>query len=233
MEYIILIVFLFLTLVVLKIVFQINFKQIEKIGKNDKLDKIASHYPSNVEICKKILKKLNNENVLIEEEKDATNCLYIVATNKILIGNLRNSFTRIQTIAHECLHSVQNKTILMFNFIYSNIYLLAFIILAVLSIIGRLPYKMLFINIFILMGFIFYFIRSYLEMDAMTKARFLAKEYIEQENISTEDEKKDLIKEYDNLNNLGIKATNYSLFMQVIIKTIILVSIIMIRGIIC
>ena len=35
--------------------------------------------------------------------------LYIVATNTILISNIKDTFTRVQTIAHECLHSIQNK----------------------------------------------------------------------------------------------------------------------------
>ena len=147
MEYIILIIFLILMLVILKIVCKINIKQIEIIGKNNALDEKVRNYPSNIDICRKILKKLNNENVTIEEDKQAKSCLYIVTTNKILIGDTKQSFTRIQTIAHECLHSIQDKRMLMFNFIYSNIYLLTFIVLCILSLFDILTFKMMFISI--------------------------------------------------------------------------------------
>lgn len=228
MEYAILIIFLLIALIALKIICKVNIKKIESIGKNDLLDEKINKFPSNIEICKKILKKIGNESVEIEENKDASNCLYIVATNKILIGNLRGSFTRVQTIAHECLHSIQDKTLLMFNFIYSNIYILTFIVFCILSIFKLIQYKMLFISIYILMGFIFYFIRSYLENDAMTKARFLAKEYMEEENILSREEVQEVACEYDKLNNMGIIATNYSLLFGIIIKTIILSILMMI-----
>ena len=56
----------------------------------------------------------------------------------------------------------------------------------------------------------------------MTKARFLAKEYMEEEKISNKEEIDEIINEYDKLNNLGIKATNYKLLVGVVVKTIIL-----------
>lgn len=223
MQYIVLIIFLLIMLIALKLICKVNIKKIEDIGKNDLLDEKINRFPSNIEICKKILKKIGNESVEIEEDIDASNCLYIVATNKILIGYLKGSFTRVQTIAHECLHSIQDKALLMFNFIYSNIYLLTFVILSILVLFRVIQYKMLFISIFILMGFVFYFIRSYLETDAMTKARFLAKEYMEEENILSKEEIQEIIDEYDKLNNLGIIATNYTLLNEIIIKTIVLI----------
>ena len=223
MQYIVLIIFLLIMLIALKLICKVNIKKIEDIGKNDLLDEKINRFPSNIEICKKILKKIGNESVEIEEDIDASNCLYIVATNKILIGYLKGSFTRVQTIAHECLHSIQDKALLMFNFIYSNIYLLSFVILSILVLFRVIQYKMLFISIFILMGFVFYFIRSYLETDAMTKARFLAKEYMEEENILSKEEIQEIIDEYDKLNNLGIIATNYTLLNEIIIKTIVLI----------
>ena len=58
------------------------------------------------------------------------------------------------------------------------------------------------------------FVRSYLEDDAMIKARFLAKEYMEDIKISDENEIKKIIDEYDKLNNIGIKTVNYKLFSK-------------------
>ena len=223
MEYIVLIIFFVVALIILRAICKVNTKQIKEIGENNKdLDEIVSKYPENIEICKDILKKLKNESVKIEEDKEASNCLYIAITNKIIIANMKNNFTRIQTIAHECLHSVQDRTMLLFNFIYSNIYMIYFGIVAILGLFRVLPHKMLFLSIYIFLAFIYYFIRSYLENDAMIKARFLAKEYMEEKKISTNQEIKQIIDEYDKLNNIGIKAINYSLFSTQIIKIIIL-----------
>ena len=180
MEYLTIIITLVFLLVLIKTIYKININEIKKIGEDNKeLDNIAKKYPSNMEICKSILKKLKNEKVTIQEDKEANNCLYIAVSDKIIIANMRESFTRIQTIAHECLHSVQDRRILLFNFIYSIFYLLYFYVIAILAIFKILPQKNLFITIYIILSYIYYFVRSYLENDAMIKARFLAKEYME------------------------------------------------------
>ena len=164
MEYLVIIIFLFITLFILKIIFGYSKKQIKQLAENKELDEIAEKYPENIEICKEYLKMLNNENVEIEEDKQAVNSLYIAVSNKILIANVRKSYTRIQTIAHECLHSIQDRKMLMFNFIYSNIYILYFIVILILAILKLLPYKMMFLAILIISGFIYYFVRSYFTM---------------------------------------------------------------------
>jgi len=223
MSFLIIAIVLVFLLILIKTIYKINIKELKKIGEDNKeLDEIVKKYPSNVEICKTILKKLNNENVTIQEEKDNESCLYIAATNKIIIANMRESFTRIQTIAHECLHSIQDKTILMFNFIFSNIYIAYFYIIALLGIFRVIPKPMIFYIIYIIFGYIYYFVRSYLEMDAMTKARFLAKEYMEEVNISSKEEINKIVNEYDKLNNIGIKTVNFKLFAYTIIRSIVL-----------
>lgn len=230
MELLIIIAILIITIILIRIVYKINIKQIKQIGENSKkLDEIVKRYPSNIEICRSILKELNNEKVRIQEDKEANNCLYIAVLDKILIANMRDSFTRIQTIAHECLHSVQDRRILLFNFIYSCFYLIFFYVLFLLGIFKMLSNKMLFISIYVILSYIYFFVRSYLENDAMIKARFLAKDYMEAVNISTKDEIQEIIQEYDKLNNLGIKTVNYSLFSKTIFKTIILCLIFLIR----
>ncbi len=230
MDFLIIIFLLIITLILIRVVYQINIKEIKQIAENNKeLDEIAKKYPSNIEICKSILKKLNNEKVEIQEDKKANNCLYIAVSDKIVIANMRESFTRIQTIAHECLHSVQDRRILLFNYIFSCFYLACFYILILLGIFKLLPNKMFILSVFIILGFIYYFIRSYLEDDAMTKARFLAKEYMEETNISDKIEIERIINEYDKLNNLGIKATNFSLLLNTFGRMIILCSIFIIR----
>ena len=142
---------------------------------------------------------------------------------------MRESFTRLQTIAHECLHSVQDRRILLFNYIFSIFYLACFYILILLGIFKFLPNKMFVLSVYVIFSFIYYFVRSYLEDDAMIKARFLAKEYMEETKISSQEEINKVINEYDKLNNLGIKATNYSLFLSTIVRMIILCIIFLIR----
>ena len=63
----------------------------------------------------------------------------------------------------------------------------------------------------------------------MIKARFLAKEYMEDVKISDKTEIEKIVKEYDKLNNIGIKAVNYTLFSNTIYRTIILALIFLIR----
>lgn len=214
MEFIILACILTIITILVGIIFKYNKKQIEDIAKNEDLDKIAEKYPSNVEICKEYLEILKNEEVVIEEDKNANSCLYIVATNKILIANMRNSFTRIQTIAHECLHSIQDKRLLLFNFIFSNIYNIYFVVISILAIFGVLPSKMIFLTILLIFSMVYILVRNYLENDAMIKARFLAKEYMNNKKISDEAEIEKMITQYDQLNNMGIKLVNFSMFFS-------------------
>lgn len=229
MEFIILLIIVIVFYFILRFIFGYELKKIKEIGEDKNLDKITEKYPNNIEICKYYLKKLNNEDVKVEEDNNSGATLYLVMTNKISIGNLKNSYTRIQTLAHECLHSVQNKRMLWFNFIFSNIYLLYFILICILDIFKVLPYKMLFLNILLLLGFFFYAVRVYLENDAMTKARFLAKEYMEDTKISSKEEIQQIVNRYDKLNDIGIRCTNFQLLGSVLFKVIVLLIIFMVR----
>ena len=221
MEYLIIVSVILITLIITKFIFGLNFKEMKKMGENKKLDDLTKKYPDNITICKWYLKKLNNESVKIEENLDTKNCLYIAVTNKIMIANINDSYTRIQTIAHECLHSIQGNKLLKFNFIYSNIYLLYFAIITILAIFKLLPYKTMFLAILIFFGMIYLLIRAYLENDAMLKAKYLAKEYMEEQKISTKEEIKEIISEYERINEVGIKGTNYWLFLNICVKIII------------
>ena len=222
MEFIILLIINIIIYITLKFIFDVNLKKIKQISENKELDDLTQKYPENIEICKWYLKKLNNESVKIEENKNSNSTLYLVTSNKIFIANLKDSYTRIQTIAHECLHSIQSKKILWFNFIFSNIYLIFFAITCVLGILKNLPNKMMLLTIFVLAGFIYYAVRTYLENDAMIKARFLAKEYMQEMKLSRREEIEQIVNKYDELNDVGIKCTNFQLLSSVLIKNIIL-----------
>lgn len=223
MEYIIILIVLVCFLGILAIIYDVNIKKIKEFGKREesKFNEITNKYPSNIEICKSLLKKLNNDKVKVEEDKNSQTSLYIAVTDKIIIADVKNSYTRIQTIAHECLHSVQSRKILLFNFIYSNIYLLYFFLITILSLFNRLPNKMLFLCILLIMSYFYYFVRSYLENDAMIKAKFLAKDYMEEIKLSEKTEIDPIIESYEKLNNMGIKITNFELMLETMIKVII------------
>jgi len=198
-----------------------NVKKVKEIGMEESLNKITEKYPSNVEICKDILKKLKNEEVIIEEDKEATTTLYLALTNKIFIADTKNSYTRIQTMAHECLHSIQDRTILMFNFIFSNIYMIYFVVAILLTVFGIFTNSLLYLNIFLLLSMVYYMTRIYLENDAMIKAKYLAKEYMEEKSISTPKEIELIIDGLTRLNDAGIKVVNYQLMLEILIKVII------------
>ena len=133
MEFIIIIIVTLILALILKVLFEYNMKKIKHIADDEYLDEVANKFPRNIEICKKYLKMLKNESVEIEESDTNQASLYIAITNKIIIANISKTYTRIQTIAHECLHSVQDRKILMFNFIYSNIYLIYFAVICILA----------------------------------------------------------------------------------------------------
>lgn len=225
MEFIILLIVLVIMYFILRYIFDVNIKKLKEIGEDEELDKLTQKYPDNIDICKEYLNKLNNKTVKIEEDKNSNTTLYLVMSNKIFIANLKDSYTRIQTIAHECLHSIQSKKMLWFNFIFSNIYIAYFLIVCVLAIFKILPNKMTFLSILMLLGLVFYAVRTYLENDAMIKARFLAKDYMQEKHIYSQEEIDKIDKKYEELNDIGIKCTNFQLLSNVFFKVIILLVI--------
>ena len=200
-------------------------QKIKEIGYDKELNKIGNKFPTNIEICKNILEKLNNKDVKIEEDKDSKTSLYIAISNKIIIADIQDTFTRIQTIAHECLHSVQNRKILLFNFIFSNVFLLYFIV-AIFLILFDIGNSMIFIQTFFVSGIIYCTIRMYLENEAMSKAIYVAKEYMkdyqqDSKNV-TDEEIEILVNRFAELNKIGIPLTNFQLITVTTIKVIIL-----------
>ena len=220
MELIIIIVAI-IAIITIFFMMKTNVKELEKIALDKELNSIAEKFPDNIEIGKAILEKLKNKTTKIEEDKESEATLYIAIQDKISIGNTHKSFTRIQTIAHECLHSIQDKKMLIFNFIYSNIYLLYFAIICILVILKKLDNTMMYSNIFLILSFIYYVIRVFLENDAMIKAQYIAKEYMQEQEVVTEEEVNKIYEGFQNLNKGLIKDTNSRLFTGIMIKLVI------------
>lgn len=222
MEFLVIAILALIIGLILRYFFDVSIKQIKELAQKPDLDKIVEKYPNNQQVAQEILKMLNNEKVKIEENENAESSLYVAVSDKIFIGNIQKSYTRIQTIAHECLHSVQSRKLLLFHFIFSNFYLLYFVLIALLGILKILPFEMTFLVSFVLIGMLFYAVRIYLENDAMIKAPFLAKEYMQGKGISSLEEIEKVMEGYDELNQIGIKAVNYKLFMGIMIKVFLL-----------
>lgn len=221
MALVVVIAIILVVLIGLRIILNIDMDTVKAMAKNEKLDKITNAFPENLEICKKICAMIGNNSVKIEEDKQSKTSLYLVVGNKISIANLKNSFTRIQTIAHECIHSMQDKRILWSNFIFSNVFLVYLVVAIVLTVMGVFKDAMLQVNILCLMGFVCYFVRSYLENDAMIKARYLAREYMKYEKILKPQEMQEILENYDILNKIGVKAVNYKLIFSALMKVLV------------
>jgi len=233
MEYIILITISILIIIVLTLVIEIKIKNIKEIGENKKLNEIVKKFPNNIDVCKEILKKLGNDTTKVKEtiDKNAKSSLYIIATDSIIIANIKDSFTRIQTIAHECIHSIQNKKIVWFNFVFTNIFLIYYITTIVLTIMGIYTNYLLQISILLLLSSVQFMIRSFIENEAMIKAKYVAKEYMESNNLEKQEIIDEIINEYDKLNDLGIKLVNLKLFVSNLFKIIIYMAIALIKTV--
>ena len=231
MEYIVIIVASIITMILLKIGLNIrikDIKHIKEIGYDKVLNEIANKFPDNKEICKSILEKLNNKNVKIEEDNETKVSLYIAITNKIIIANMKDTFARIQTIAHECLHSIQNRTILMFNFIFSNIFLLYFIA-SIFLIFFNVGSNLVYILIYIFLSLIYCVVRGYLEVEAMSKAIYVAEDYMKdykkEDNKIADEDIEIIVNNYEKINKIGAPLTVFVLVFGTLVKISILSAI--------
>lgn len=227
MEYLIIIGISIICLLILAIIYDVRIstiKKIKELGFSKELNEITNKLPENTVVCEEILKQIGNSRnvkVVQDENKNAKASLYIVLTNTISIANINKTCTRIQTVAHECIHSIQNRKLLMFNFIFSNIYILYFLLISVLTIFNKIQNPMIQIYILTLLSFIYYKVRSFLETDAMTRAPYVAENYMKNNNTLDESEISKIMDSYKIINNLGIKIANLELFAKCIFKIIV------------
>lgn len=194
-------------MVLLKVVFKINIKKAEPLKEDKELEALTDKFPENIDIAKEMLEMLDNKNVKIEEGKSTETSLYIAITNKILIADMKNNYARIQTIAHECLHSIQDRSLLLFNFIFSNIIIVYWLVISILTATHVITNIAPFAFALVLMAMVKLAVRGFLETDAMTKARYLAEKYIDSKKILNQNEKEKLLAKYDKINALGVPYT--------------------------
>ena len=220
-----------ITLILLKNFLNIKFNSIKKMSDRctDELEHLSIKFPSDEKICRDILKKINNNReVKIKIDEEYSSCIYTIFNNTIILGKFKQNYMKIQTIAHECIHSCQNKRTLWANFIFTNIYLIYFAFIVILELFNVLPYANIHTIILIFLGIIQYIIRFSLENEAMIKARYIAKEYIEENRILEEEEKKKLLAEYDEVNSIGITFVNFHLISKNMMKDLIYAIVVLI-----
>lgn len=225
MEYIIISFVIILVAIIIKFALNIKIKDIKKLKElafNKEEIKILSKLPESEDIAKSILKRLNNNHTKIKkrDNPEDTTSIYVVLTDNVIIANIKNTITYVQTIAHECIHSVQDKAVLWFNFIYTNLYNLFFIVLIILKLFNIIN-EMVWIAIFILTGVVYYIVRSYLENDAMVKAKYVAEDYMKSSNLLTDEEITHVLNKYEEINKIGVKLYLYRLILEVLIRTLI------------
>ena len=209
-----------------------DLKTIKTLGFDKELVKKAQAFPDNATICKEMLQMLDNKEVALklEEGGKEKTTLYVVATNTIWIANIQDTFTRIQTIAHECLHSIQNKTTLWFQFLLSTFYPLYFIFISILTIVGVVHHPMIHTILLLACGIVFFTIRAYLEMDAMLKARPLAEAYMSSKTDIPSQDTQTLLQGYDTINSLGVRLTLLQLWIKPMLRVIIYCTIVIILS---
>lgn len=77
------------------------------------------------------------------------------------------------------------------------------------------------LTVLLALQFIFFVVRNSLEIDAMTRAENLSKEYISQENILSKENEERLMSKYKELNKIGIKTYTFMLTIKMIIKPLL------------
>ncbi|MBP3255770.1 MAG: zinc metallopeptidase [Clostridia bacterium] len=234
MDNIIILIVGIISILLIYFALNINIKRIKQVKENERIKKFVDKFPEDEEICKSILQILKNEKVKIEINQNNKDCVYIAISDKIILGNIKDVYTRIQTIAHECIHSVQDRKLLLFNFFYTNIYNFYFIISVILTIFGIFKNTTLQIVILLFLGIIFYVVRSYLETDAMIRAEYLAEEYmikyIEENKICTNDEVQQISNEYENINKIGIPTYNLLLVLKTSLRVVLYTFLVIVLG---
>jgi len=204
---IIVVAILMVAIVLLKYIFKIDTKKVQPFKEDKELEQLTNKFPENVQIAEEMLEIIGNEKVKIEQAKSSQTSLYIAITNKISIADMKNNYARLLTIAHECMHSIQDRRLLLFNFIFSNIniiYTIAAIILTATKVIENTMLQIFILTIF---ASIKLAVRGYLEIDAMIKSKYLAKEYMEQKNIINKEQITSIITKYEEINKMAVPFT--------------------------
>lgn len=141
---------------------------------------ISNKFCSNDIVCKQILELLNNETTNIKLDTDIKSNYYVFFTDTIYLSDkeiTKNGYQRICVIAHECIHSIQNKTTQVINFTLSNVELIAFVI-SLICIIFKFNTNIVFFG-YLILNILSSIPRLILEIDATIRSIDLSRKYME------------------------------------------------------
>lgn len=148
-------------------------------GKNKEYDiqQIISKLPDNNTIAKQTLESLNNKTTKVVFDNDIKGNYYVFLNDTIYLSSKdADKYKRLTVICHECIHSIQNKTIQLINFILSNLEIIIFIIFSILKLLNIIGNKLTYVYIAVVV--ISLIPRFILEIHASLKSIKLTKEYI-------------------------------------------------------
>ena len=191
---------------------------------NEEISPILKKIGDNEVIAKEILNNLNNTHTSVEKNKDDNikASFYNCNLDKIVIKDTKDleDLSRVVHIAHECVHSIQDKKIQKVHFIISNIQILYFLAIFIYFFYNKnmeLRFALLLIQMFVF--FCAFFIKVVLESDATYRAVLVSLEYLHDKvNLKQLKTFKQIVE--DNLYKL-VPISYFGLFMQGIILLII------------
>lgn len=151
------------------------------------MNKILQKKPE--EICKDILKLVNNETVNVEIDEESKSNLYVFLTNTMYISNKtkksksidEQNKSKVLVIAHECAHSLQSKAIQLMNFLLANLEIILFVVVIITRIFFRRVD--LLVSTYFVISILSIIIRWYLEMDATINSVKITTIYMLTNNI--------------------------------------------------
>ena len=148
------------------------------------VSKVVKEIGDNENVAREILNYIGNDRTKVECNKDENikSSFYNCNTDRIIIKNTDDleDCSRIIHIAHECIHSIQEKKLLKTHFILSNIQILYFLGIFIYFFYNKAPNLRL--SLLLVQVFIFittFFIKIVLESDATYRGPELAFQYLE------------------------------------------------------
>ena len=153
------------------------------------------------DICKDILKIVDNETVNVEVDKNSKNSMYVFLNNTMYISNKTNSKkskdeqnkSKVLIIAHECAHSIQPKVLQVINFVLSNLEMILFAAVLICCILFK-KYDIL-VNSYVIISILSIVVRWYLEMNATINSVKITSKYMLRSSVE-KNSVQELIKYY-------------------------------------
>ena len=220
MLYLIISIISLLLIVLSKFLFKVNIKIAKNIAEDKALNNATSQLPENIEVCKSILKIINNPEVKIENSvnKNSGTSLYIAISDKILIADLKENFTRFQTIAHECAHSIQNRFLQITHFVFANLFKIIFWISLILVIIEKNNYILQSLITFSVIGTVYSTLKYVLEKDAIINSKPLAIQYLKESKKVDNKTIENIENKYTKINDMGLNYIKFTCILDVFLR---------------